>query len=159
MKQQKGFTLIEVIIYIALFSLLMGAAFITAFEIIDNSDDLSFKNTTQKEGNFVLRKIDWALTGAQTVIAPTSGTTNNLRLTKYDGSNVEICLHANKIKIKEGSFGACSDSSYLPITTDNVSVSALNFEFIAASGTGPSGIKAIGIIDGSNFTITKYLRK
>ncbi len=158
-KKHHGFTLIEVILYIALFSFLMGAAFVAAYQILDNSDELSVKNTTQKEGSFVLRKIDWVLTGVQTITTPTSGSTNNLRLTKYGGSTVEICLNANKVKIREGSFGACSNSNYLALTTDNVSVSALTFELIDASGTGPKGIKATVTIDGTNFITTKYLRK
>ena len=50
----QGFTLIEVVIYIALFSLLLGGAFVTAYQLIDNSRELNVKNRVQEEGNFLL---------------------------------------------------------------------------------------------------------
>jgi prepilin-type N-terminal cleavage/methylation domain-containing protein len=151
----KGFTLIEVIIYIALFSLLMGSAFVTAFQLIDNSGKLGIKNTIQEEGNFVMRKLNWALTGIQTITTPTAGTTPNLQVKKYDGNIIYVRLSANKIEIRESINGI----AYLPITTDNVTVSNLDFKFISTTGSGPAGITATAIINEIPFTITKYLRK
>jgi prepilin-type N-terminal cleavage/methylation domain-containing protein len=163
----KGFTLIEVIIYIALFSILIGGAFIVAFQLIDSSGKLNAKNTVQSEGNFVMRKLSWALTSVDPGITttPSLGTTSNLRVTKYDGTKVEICFDSNKIKIHEGTFSSCTDSDYLPITTDNVTVKtgSLNFTFIPATGSGPFGITASFTITQNGvdfpFTITKYIRK
>lgn len=162
----KGFTLIEVIIYLALFSILLGSAFVIAYQLIDGSDKLSVKNTIQEEGNFVMRKINWVLTGVQTITTPSAGTpnSNTLTVTKYGNNKVEICLDS-KIKIHEGNFVSCTDASYLPLTTDNVTVkaSSLNFQYIPASGSGPFGITATFIItkDGIDFpfTITKYIRQ
>lgn len=154
---QRGFTLIEVIIYIALFSLLMGTAFVTTFQLIQSSGNLSTKNTTQEEGSFVLRKIDWALTGAKSVTA-----TSTLTVTKYDDSQVVFCLDSEKIKIWKGTGNvpSCNNSSFIPLTTDNVKVS--NFTLTTISGT-PAGITATLKItkDGVDFpfTITKYIRK
>ncbi len=163
----KGFTLIEVIIYIALFSILMGGAYIVAFQLIDNSGKLNTRNTVQGEGNFVMRKLDWALTSVDPsfTTTPSSGTTSNLRVKKYDGTKVEVCLDSNKIKIHEGTFGSCTDPDYLPITTDNIIVkaSSLSFQYILASGSGPFGITANFTITSNGvdfpFTITKYIRK
>src|SRR3990167_4074727 len=98
---KKGFTLIEVIIYIALFSLLMGSAFVVVYQLIEGSDKLSVKNTTQEEGNFVMRKFNWALTGISSINSPSSGTSNILKVTKYGGNKINICLDSNKIKIRE----------------------------------------------------------
>ncbi len=151
----QGFTLIEVMIYIALFSLLIGTAFTAAYQLIDGSGKLSTKNTTQEEGNFVMRKLDWALTGVQTITTPSSGTSTTLRVTKYDGTQVDVCLDSNKIKIREGGgAGACSSSQYSAISTDNVSVSSLSFTYLSLGG-----ITATFVMDGTTFTITKYFRK
>lgn len=152
-KNNKGFTLIEVIIYIALFSLLLGTAFVTAFQLIDNSGKLGIKSTTKEEGNFVIRKFIWALTGVGTITTPFAGTTNNLEVTKYDGNQIEITLVGTKIKIEEST----GPDDF--ITTENVKATELEFEFIPASGAGPAGIKATVKINEIPFTITKYIRK
>ncbi len=159
----RGFTLIETIIYIALFTLLVGTVFISAYQIIENSQKLSDKTVMQNEANFVLRKISWVVTGAQTIHTPSAQNTTNLKITKYDGTKIEICLDENIIKIHEGNFRSCDDSEYLALTTDNISVSSLLFELIPGVGSGPAGIKATITITENNtefpFTITKHLRK
>src|ERR1041384_4705327 len=115
-KKHKGFTLIEVIIYIALFSLLMGTAFVTAYQLIDGTQKLNVKTTTQEEGNFVMRKLDWALSGISGITTPTVGNiSNTLTLTRYDGNTIDIFLTANQVQIKENLTG-----NTLPITTNNV---------------------------------------
>lgn len=160
---RRGFTLIETIIYIGLFSVLLGTAFITAYHIIDGSRGLSARTVVQSEGNFVIRKINWALIGAETITIPSSSSTTNLRVTKYDGTKIEICLDGNKIKMHQGTFSSCDDANYIALTTDNVEVSHFEFELIPATGSGPKGIKSTIIITENKadfpFTITKYLRQ
>lgn len=158
---KKGFTLIEVIIYIALFSLLMGSAFITAYQLIDGSGKIGLKNTVQNEGNFVMRKFNWALTGIDQAIPPVvTGTSCDKKLTinKFNFTPNPIVIKRDAvdnsiIDIKEGG------GSFLPLTTANVKVSCLNFIIIPPSGSGPSGITATATINGIDFTITKYIRK
>jgi len=158
---QKGFTLIEVIIYIALFALLIGGAFIAAYQLIDVSGKLSAKTSTQEEGNFVNRKIDWALTGVQSITAPSIGTPNSgiLTVTKYGGNQVDIRLTGTKIEIKE----SAGPNVFLPITTDNIVIkaSSLNFQYLPTNG--PAGVAATFIVvkDGVDFpfSVTKYIRK
>jgi prepilin-type N-terminal cleavage/methylation domain-containing protein len=153
-KHNKGFTLIEVIIYIALFSLLMGSAFVTAYQLIDGSGKLSTKNTVQEEGNFVMRKLNWTLTGISNITMPskTNLTSTTLAITKYDGNVMNVRLAGDVIEIRE------NGGAYLPITTANVKVSDISFEFIPAIGSGTAGIKATITINDSVFTITKYMR-
>lgn len=148
----RGFTLIEVIIYIALFSLLMGSAFIVAFQLIEGSGDISTKNTLQEEGNFVMRKFNWALTNVDPAspITPSAGNSSTLNVTKYDGNEIDIKLTGTKIEMRESDNG----NTFLPITTDNVEVSSLNFKYETLGG-----ITATAVIDGTTFTTTKYFRK
>ena len=163
-KEASGFTLIEVIVYIGLFSLLVGTGFLVAFQLIDGSSDISAKATTEEEGNFVMQKVVWALTGVKSLTTPVSGSASELKITKYDGpggeNKIRICLDGDKIKIREGSFlGVCSDVEYLPLTTDNVAVSNLQFEHLdSPGGSPPEGTKATTTIDGVNFVVTKYFR-
>lgn len=145
----KGFTLLEVIIYIALFSFLMGTAFIAVYQLIENSDRLSVKNITQEEGNFVLRKINWALTGASSF----TNTSNTLHIDTYNGNQINIALVGTKIQMTE-SMGSGAPGDF--ITTDKVTVSSL--QFTSVGGT-PGGVTMVARIDGVDFTITKYIRK
>jgi prepilin-type N-terminal cleavage/methylation domain-containing protein len=147
----KGFTLIETLIYIALFSLLMGSAFIATYQLIDGSGKISAKNTIQNEGNFVVRKLSWALTGVDpSTVSPSSGNSSTLSVTKYDGNKIDVRLSGGKIEMRESDAG----NTYLPITTDNISVSNLDFKYESLDG-----ITVTTTIDGINFTITKYFRK
>lgn len=144
----KGFTLVEVIIYIALFSLLMGTAFVTAYGLIDGISDLHTKNMVQEEGSFVMRKLNWALTGADTF----SISGSELTIHKYDGTTVMIKLgsggDAEKILMD-------STGSFLPITTENVKVTNLQFQQV---GSNPIGISATTTVNSVDFVITKYKR-
>ena len=142
----KGFTLIEVIIYIALFSLLIGTALITAHQLIQDAGNINSKNNTQMEGSFVLSKLNWALTSASTFHI-SSGV---LHIDRYDSNQIDIQLAGGKINMTE-SLGFAGN-----ITTGNVSVSNLTFTTI--SGT-PKGITVTATIDGKDFTITKYIRQ
>ncbi len=151
-KNNTGFTLIEVIIYIALFSLLLGTAFITAYELVEGSDNLSIKNTTAAEGSFVVRKLTWALSSAYNIAAPSL---NTLTVTKHDGNIINFRLKSNKVEMRESDTG----NTFIPITTDNVSVSNLQFTYLSPLGESPAGITTVLVINETTFTITKYLRK
>ena len=133
-------------------ALLMGGALVAAYQIIQNMGRLSTKATTQDEISFVLRKIDWALTGANpSSIIPWSGSISNLSLIKYDGTAVSIRLSGTPPKIEINVGGA----GYLPITTENVLVSSLSFYILPGT---PIGIEAATIINGIVATTTKDLR-
>jgi prepilin-type N-terminal cleavage/methylation domain-containing protein len=152
---QKGFTLIEVVIYVALFSFLLGGALVSAYNLIYGSSRTSFKNVVQQEGNFVLRKLNWALTGVSNINTPSAAVPDSdaLQVERYDGDTINIRLVDGKIEIGKNS------DPFSPLTTDNVKVSSLNFEFIQPVGSEASGIKVTAVISGSDFSITKYMRK
>lgn len=147
---KKGFTLIETLIYIGLFTILMGAGFYTAFALIQSGQQLDTKTVTNSELDFVLRKIDWAISGINTINTPSSGYSSTLSVTKYDGTTIQLRQNGEKIEIKEGS------SSFLPITTDNVKVASLSFQYISGN---PAGIIATTTINGITATTSKYIRK
>ena len=62
--QNRGFTLIETIIYIAILALLIGGGIAAAFYVIDSSSKTKSEVNIQAEGISIIRKIEWALTGA-----------------------------------------------------------------------------------------------
>lgn len=156
-KKQNGFTLIETIIYIALFGFLIGSAFVTAYNIIEGSGKLNYKIINQEEANFVLRKLNWALMGIENIENPTidSPTSSTLIIDKHDGNKITFQLNTGKIEIKESANG----NIFLPITTENVTVSNLDFTYLKEQNGSPEGITATFNLGGNNFNITKYLRK
>jgi type II secretory pathway pseudopilin PulG len=143
-----GFTLIEAVVYIALFSILMAGVLLSTYQIFQASGSLANKTTAQEEGNFVLRKLDWALSGASSVVPAA----NALTVSRYDGNTVDFRLNNGAVEMRESASGL----GYLPITTPNVSVSNLTFTLV---GSNPAGVAAITTINGIDFATTKYIRK
>ena len=146
----RGFTLIEAVMYIGLFGLLMVGAVAASYELLQGSTHTSASASVQDEGNFVLRKIQWALSSATSFSIPNA---HELVVTRPGGSTVDIKLEGNEVMISEGW------AYFLPLTTKNVSVSDLVFKNIPAAGNAPAGVMATTTIDGLDFALTKYLRQ
>lgn len=157
----RGFTLIEAIVYIALLALIMTGAVAASYQLLSSSASLNAKNTVGEEGNFVLRKLHWALSDMSS--APTiggSGCSQTISILKSGfGTNpVEFrrntSVTPNIIEMREGGTGG-----YTAVTTGNVSASCLKSQTIPATGTGPAGVTATTTINGLDFVVTKYLRQ
>jgi len=58
---KRGVTLLETLIYIALFALLIGGGVSSAYSLIESSDRIGVHAMVEEEGNFLLAKIQWAL--------------------------------------------------------------------------------------------------
>ena len=147
----RGFTLLETLIYIALLAVIMGGTLAAVYNVLQGAGRVSAHNTTQEEGNFVLRKIDWALSSASNIVVAPS----TLTVGRYDGNTVDFRINSGVVEMREsaGGFG------YLPITTSNVAVGGLVFTNHPAVGAGPQGVTATLVIDGLTFETTKYLPK
>ncbi len=149
---QKGFSLIETVIYIALLSLIMTGAVAVSYQIVSNSQSLSAKNTAGEEGNFVLRKLASVLSGAQAITAPSTwGTT--LSVARYDGTTVDMRLNGEVIELRRNS------GTYEALTTGNVKATMLGFTYLPASGASPAGVEASTTVNGMTFYAKYYLRK
>src|SRR3989344_6349600 len=92
--KSRGFTLLETIIYIALFSIIMGGTLVAVFNILEGGGNINTKNTAQDESTFVMRKIGWALGSIDPTKAftPGSGYSDLLSLTQYNGSRIRVRL-------------------------------------------------------------------
>lgn len=113
LRSRRGFTLIEVIIYIALFSLLMTGGIMAGYQIIETSDRAQARSVAIEETLFVLRKIEWALRGATAVtVAPNPGA--NLRV--VSGELVIFSFHDAAIFLNT-----------TPLTSRNLKVTTVSF--------------------------------
>jgi len=112
---QNGFTLIETIIYIALFAIIIGGGLATTLQIIEATNAAQNHVILQNEANFIFRKLDWAMTGA-TGIYPNDPDNNELQVAKdstsllfdaSDNSNITLNgtgLNSSSIQISNVEF-------------------------------------------------------
>ncbi len=132
-ERQSGFTLIETILYIALFAIIMGAVLMATYRMIESTDKAQVKSLVQNEAQFAIRKYNWLLTGA--TIDPTS-TITSLKLTNPNlpsSSNpIVFTVAGNKSILTLGSTAA------VQITSDIAPITASAFSITPASGTSPA---------------------
>lgn len=57
----RGFTLIEVLVYLALYSIIIGGAVVAAYGMFESSGHNQTKAMVEEEGGYLLSKIEWAL--------------------------------------------------------------------------------------------------
>jgi prepilin-type N-terminal cleavage/methylation domain-containing protein len=95
-KQVRGFTLLEVIIYLALFAILMAGFLTAAFTLIESSGKDTTASVVQAEGSYLLAKIHWALQNNDTQIDPATLVSANMQLSNFlytqlaDGSGTDV---------------------------------------------------------------------
>lgn len=152
----RGFTLIETLIYIALFALIMGSGVAASFYVIDSSEKEKAGINAIAEAQFLLRKIDWALTGADAINFPLSGTSGpSLSVNKngFFSNPIVIDLAGGRARIATGG------GSPAELTGDRVIITNLLFQNIPAVPPKPAAIKATFTANGANYELTRYLRK
>lgn len=152
----KGFTLIEVLIYSALIAMIISGSLIAVYQIIEGSNSIQNKIITEQEANFLLSKIRWALTGATTIDIPAIGlasSTLSINKANYSENPIVFDLNSNNLRIKQGSGNPAI------LNSQNIAINNLIFEHLAASGSGPEGLKINITINNKLFTTTIYLRK
>lgn len=147
---KKGFVLIEMIIYIALFSIMIGGLVVTAFQLMQSGNKTGSRIVVQEEMNFVLRKIDWTLTGASDISV--SGDQKKLTITNSNlpvsPITIEFDSINNKIKLDNQD-----------ITTVNIHIDSLIFTYLPPVGSSFKGVKIDIVINGQTATLTNYLKK
>ena len=146
--KNKGFTLIEMVIYIALFSIIMGGVVVTVFQLSQSGGATTSKIIIQEEINFVLKKFDWVLTGADSGSIDT-GTPGELTLnnTSISPQPIVIRFSADDIEIE------MDGDTYL-LATENVEVEDLEFTYDADTKI----FTAEFIISGITANFSKYLK-
>lgn len=153
-----SFTLIESLIYLALFALVIGGILISTYQTIEGTERTNSNIVVQEEANFLLRKIDWALTNISSISNPSAGNTSSvLSVTKTDlplsDNPLTFDTNSSSLRLTRGSFAPT------PLSSVNVSITNVVFEHIASTGTKPAAIKASFKINDKPFSTVKYLRK
>ena len=151
-KRKNGFTIIELLVYIAILAFLIGGGVASAFAVLDFSEQNKADINVQAEGQFLMRKIEWALTD----VAPGGVTILALDILQTNKNGVGIIVidaPSGRARI------SVAGGSQLEITNDRVQVQNLSFDHILPAGTKPEAIHATFDINGVSFSTTRYLRK
>ncbi|MEK9185593.1 MAG: type II secretion system protein [Patescibacteria group bacterium] len=147
--RQKGFTLLEVIVYIALLTFIIGSGVVAAFYVIDASEGGKADINAIAEAEFLLRKIDWVLIAADNVNLTEVGVMKIYR-TGFPDKKIDLASDRAQITIGVG-------TDFL--TNDRVKITNLVFTFIPPNPPKPAGVTTNFLANGQPFSMTKYLRK
>ena len=130
----KGFTLIEVSIYIALFSILIGGVLVSAYNLFESSGHNQTEAQLVEEGNFLLAKMDWVMSGVQTIHTPSANSSGNtLSVTLFDttiSNPVVMTCVGNNMTLTRG-----TDTSQI-LNNTNVWLSDASFAHTTQTGQG-----------------------
>ncbi len=177
-ESQGGFTLIEVLVYLSLFAIILGGAIIAAYSVFESSGRNQTSAMVQEEGDFLIGKVSWALSGAEAVNLPAVNSAGSiLSVNKVTGVNsftgqttvTPIVVDMDPvvltdIRITEGA------NPPQTLNNTNVQVSGLQFDHESASGDGlqPESVAASftvsartpnGAIISRDFSKTTYIRR
>ena len=160
MNQQRGFTLIETLIYLALFAIVIGGGMVAAYQIIQSTEAGNNHVVMEEEANFLLRKINWAMTGATkfNIVAPT-----DLEVTK-NSTVYDFILCGTDLTIQTGTGKNCNSvPAPTLLNSSNVSVQVLNVHNAPTVGGVTVDLTLTTVQNGKNvtesFSTTKYLRQ
>ena len=158
MKTNRGFTLIETIIYIGLFGIMIGGLFASVFQLMQNTQGIEEKVVIEEEVNFVMKKIDWLLNDLKTITTPVSGTSDTLEIINDDNQNISIRLDDSKIQICYNAIASCADEDFQNITSINVKSENLSFTYLESIDDSPVGINTKVTLNGRIVGLNKYQR-
>jgi prepilin-type N-terminal cleavage/methylation domain-containing protein len=132
----KGFTLIETIIYLALFSILFTGVLVSAYSFFRGAEILSRDIVRENEVAFVTRKIAVLLNSADTLIVPAVGTASStLQFSTYDGLTHTFLIDSGKVLYATGT------NARVPLNTERVVFSAFTATHTAPTGDVPRFIE------------------
>jgi prepilin-type N-terminal cleavage/methylation domain-containing protein len=155
--KNRGFTLLETIIYIALFGLIMAGAVASAWELLEGGRRNQAAISIQEEGAFLTRKINWALVGASEVSVQATSTLiitrPSLALYTPPQSPLTITASGTIMTLARGT------SAPMPLHGDAFSVTHLEFSIEPASGGRPTSTIARFLVNDKPFMLKTYLRR
>jgi prepilin-type N-terminal cleavage/methylation domain-containing protein len=125
-KSNKGFTLLELLIYIGILAIVMVVLTTTITSINKGIGQISASGEVDSNVRFVLNKVGQDVNYASVVTNPSDAgsASSTLTITSNSGASVSYCLVNGVIYRKAG--GSCTSGSE-PITSTTVNVTSLQF--------------------------------
>lgn len=135
----KGFTLIEVIIYVAIVMGMVTATFVIINNILEAQERNAINIEVFDNINFAMRKIAWALDDATTINQPSANATGTiLSIDKASSSENSFVFDINSSTLQ---LSTASGTAFA-LTNDRVLVDEVTFQHVDPD-IGPSSVRII----------------
>lgn len=164
--KQAGFSMIETVVYLGLFGIIIGGVMVSIYSLFEGTMRNQTKAMVQEEGTYILGKIDWALTGANSVSVSPTGLQLYINRNGINPLDNPLTFDAS------GGRMTLSRGTSTPITLNNSNIQVMStvFSHAVESGDGivPENIKVSFTLSAltpngqsysQNFSAVKYLRK
>ncbi len=127
----RGFTLLEAILYSALFSIIIAGAWNSVYALTESADRTLTKAHLNTEGAFLVRKIQLDIARANRITSPVSTTTlsNQLWVTTLNDTRLSYALIDSQLNRGEGSSSA-------PLSDPHMIIDSLTFTKSEIGGVG-----------------------
>jgi type II secretory pathway pseudopilin PulG len=140
----KGFTLMEMIIYVALFALLLGGVLPTAYQLLRGSENDVRAAAEQEEAAFIDRKLSWAISESYEVTAPAPDTLTVVRIDDA-GNPLSFTVSGTAMTIAHG------DEAAVPLNAGEFAITDAVFEVHPSDGATSGVATAQFDLDGMPF--------
>lgn len=123
LKSNKGFTLVEILLYIGIFSILIVVLFQLLSSIFDVQLESQSTSSVVRDGRFILNRFSYDIGQAKTIISPISLGSQSASLQFSIGSTTYTYLLVNEnLTLANSSLGTTDE-----LNSINTAVSNLNF--------------------------------
>jgi len=126
--RERGFTLLETVLYIALLAILVGGGMVGVYNILEGSGRTLQSTHREQEAYFVTRKIDAILSEATDINDPVPDGDSTFLSVDTESGEVRIDLDGEQITLER-------NSSEHPLNDDSIPASDLSFGWNSASST------------------------
>jgi type II secretory pathway pseudopilin PulG len=160
-----GITLIETVVYIALFAIIIGGAITAAYSMIESQGRNQTQGMVEEEGNFILEKIDWALTGATAVSVSASSQflINRDGISDADNPLIFYNVGGNMYMERGVATSTQLNNSNVTITNTVFTNATSSYDGIVPESAGVTFTANVhtpnGLLYSETFSTVKYLRK
>lgn len=148
---QKGFTLLEMVIYSGLLALLLSSVVTILYQIAGSHARSRERTEVENEANFLMQKIEWTMSGAQTIAVPAVNTTGtSLSINKFNDPNTYLfSLASGTLSFTRGT------STARILNSSHVSVVQALFNHLPSNVFQPEGVSITLQVKASSTAIVK----
>ncbi len=132
----KGFTVTEILVYIAIFALMMTGVLAGIAAILESANRDTLRAQLETDGTFLIEKIDWLIQENDLLNPDVYKESSSLELVSRTGEKISISSADGVITIQRGT------SIPLPLTDTNIKTDSLLFtrEGTPGSSTDPEHV-------------------
>jgi type II secretory pathway pseudopilin PulG len=140
----RGFTLLESLLYIALFGLIMNGMLSGLWAFTESADRIQTQAFLETEGNFLMEKMQYDMRQAKTISQPVdTATTSELVLASADSASPEAYPNYGtyiELYLADTVLMRTQEKTSLPLSSNSVNVSDLSFKRLDTDSNDPESI-------------------